>query len=228
MLDHVEIAEIFIIFLTSIITFLYMEEKWLKWATELQSIAQAGLTFSTDNYDRDRYEKIRTLSINILQEYTDVKHDKIRDLFASETGYQTPKVDIRAAVFKDEQILMVKEKVDGKWSLPGGWADVNTSVSESAERECLEEAGAVVKSERILAFQLANRHNLTNFPYTVYKIFVQCQLVKNSFTKNTETLGAGFFSIESLPPLSKNRNNKQQIVMCFEAKKQKLFETIFD
>jgi len=128
-----------------------MKNKWLKWASELQSIAQAGLTFSTDNYDRDRYEKIRTLSVEILHEYTDVDHDKIRDLFASETGYQTPKVDIRAVVFKGEQILMVKEKIDGNWSLPGGWADVNTSVSESAVRECLEEAGAVVIPKRIIA-----------------------------------------------------------------------------
>jgi len=205
-----------------------MEEKWLKWASELQSIAQAGLTFSTDNYDRDRYEKIRTLAINILHEYTDIDPEKIRDLFASETGYQTPKVDIRAAVFDEEKILMVKEKVDGKWSLPGGWADVNTSVSESVARECLEEAGAEVKPGRIIAIQLANKHNLTNFPYTVYKIFVQCELIKNSFAKNTETLEAGFFTFESLPELSTNRNNKDQIEMCFEAKKHKIFETIFD
>jgi ADP-ribose pyrophosphatase YjhB (NUDIX family) len=205
-----------------------METKWLKWATELQSIAQAGLAFSTDNYDRDRYQKIRKLAIDIIHEYTDVEDGKIRDLFASETGYQTPKVDIRAAVFKEGKILMVREKVDGKWSLPGGWADVNTSVSESAIRECLEEAGAEVKPDRIIAIQLANRHNLTNFPYTVYKIFVQCDLIKNNFAENTETLDADFFSIDSLPPLSTNRNNKKQVEMCFEAKKHKLFEAIFD
>jgi ADP-ribose pyrophosphatase YjhB (NUDIX family) len=205
-----------------------MENKWLKWATELQSIAQAGLAFSTDNYDRDRYEKIRTLAINILHEYSDVDLDKIRDLFASETGYQTPKVDIRAAVFKEKKILMVKEKVDGKWSLPGGWADVNTSVSESAARECLEEAGAVVKPKRIIAIHLANRHNFAHFPFTIYKIFVECELVENSFVENTETFEAGFFDIESLPELSTNRNNRDQIEMCFEAEKHKVFETIFD
>lgn len=155
-----------------------MEGKWLHWASQLQSIAQAGLTFSNDRYDLDRYEKIRNITIEILHEYTDIDHNKIRDLFASDTGYQTPKVDIRASVFKDEKILMVREKVDGAWSLPGGWADVNTSVGESAVRECLEEAG--------------------------------------------------FFQSDSLPALSLERNTRSQIEMCFEAKKHKVFETIFD
>jgi len=205
-----------------------MKEKWLQWASELQSIAHAGLTFCENNYDRDRYEKIRTLSVEILHEYTDVDENKIRDLFASETGYQTPKVDIRAAVFKNEKILMVKEKIDGKWSMPGGWADVNTSVSESAARECLEEAGAIVKPKRIIALHLANKHNNAQSPYTIYKIFVECDPVMNNFTDNTETLEAGFFSIDSLPILSTERTTRSQIEMCFEAKKHKVFETIFD
>jgi ADP-ribose pyrophosphatase YjhB (NUDIX family) len=205
-----------------------MKDKWLKWVTELQSIAQAGLTFSTNTYDLDRYEKIRTLSIEILHEYTDVDHNKIRDLFASETGYQTPKVDIRAAVFNEGMILMVKEKIDGKWSLPGGWADVNTSVSESASRECLEEAGAVVKPKRILAIHLANKHNNEQLPFTIYKIFVECELIKTSFKENTETFEAGFFPIESLPTLSTDRNTRGQIELCFDAKKHKIFEAVFD
>lgn len=205
-----------------------MKEKWLQWVSELQSIAQAGLAFCENSYDRDRYEKIRTLCVDILHEYTDVDHKKIRDLFATETGYQTPKVDIRAAVFKRKKILMVKEKIDGKWSLPGGWADVNSTVSESAVRECFEEAGAQVKPKRIIAVQLANKHNNTLLPYTIYKIFVECELVMNNFTDNTETLEAGFFSIDSLPILSTERTTKRQIEMCYEAKKHKVFETIFD
>jgi len=205
-----------------------MKGKWLQWASQLQSIAQAGLTFSNDRYDLDRYEKIRNITVEILHEYTDIDHNKIRDLFASETGYQTPKVDIRASVFKDDMILMVREKVDGAWSLPGGWADVNTSVGESAVRECLEEAGAHVKPKRIIAIHLANKHNNPLFPYTIYKVFVECELIENKFTDNTETLDAGFFRFESLPALSKGRNTRSQIEMCFEAKKHKVFETIFD
>jgi ADP-ribose pyrophosphatase YjhB (NUDIX family) len=205
-----------------------MNNKWLEWATELQSIAQAGLTFGENQYDLDRYQKIRDLSVNILHEYTNIDHKKITDLFASETGYQTPKVDIRAAVFNGDRILLVNEKVDGKWSLPGGWADVNSSVSESAVRECLEEAGAVVKPKRLIAIHLGNRHNNHNFPFTIYKIFVECELVLNKFKANTETLCSDFFAPDNLPELSTERNTLEQINMCFDAKKSKLFETLFD
>jgi ADP-ribose pyrophosphatase YjhB (NUDIX family) len=205
-----------------------MNEKWLQWVSELQSIAQAGLTYCTDKYDLDRYQQIRSIVVEILHEYTEIDHKKIRDLFASETGYQTPKVDIRAAVFKDDKILMVNEKVDGAWSLPGGWADVNTSVGESAMRECLEEAGAIVKPKRIIAIHHGNKHNNPLFVYTIYKIFVECELVENNFKENTETLGAGFFGPDNLPKISFERNTPDQIKMCFEAKKSKVFEAIFD
>jgi ADP-ribose pyrophosphatase YjhB (NUDIX family) len=205
-----------------------MINKWLHWTAELQSIAQAGLTFSTDRYDLDRYEKIRNIVVEILHEYTEIDHKKIRELFASETGYQTPKVDIRASVFKDNKILMIKEKVDGAWALPGGWADVNTSVSESAIRECREEAGALVKPKRIIAIHMGNKHNNHNFPFTIYKIFVECELVENSFKENTETLDAQFFEADKLPELSFVRNTSEQIKMCFEAKKSNVFECLFD
>jgi ADP-ribose pyrophosphatase YjhB (NUDIX family) len=205
-----------------------MKNKWLEWATRLQSIAQAGLTFGENQYDLDRYRQIRKLSVEIMHEYTDMSFEKIIDLFASETGYQTPKVDIRASVFKEDMILMVKEKVDGRWSLPGGWADVNSSVSESAVRECLEEAGAKVRPKRIIAIHLANRHCDFIYPYTIYKVIVDCELIENSFKTNTETLEAGFFPLDSLPPLSVERNSLSQIELCFEAKKHQVFEANFD
>jgi ADP-ribose pyrophosphatase YjhB (NUDIX family) len=205
-----------------------MNIKWLEWASQLQSIAQAGLTFGADSYDLDRYEQIRKIAVDIIHEYTDIDHIKVRELFATETGYQTPKVDIRASVFKNDKILMVREKVDGNWSLPGGWADVNTSVSESAIRECSVEAGAIVRPKRIIAIHLANKHNNPLFLYTIYKIFVECELVDNNFKENTETLEAGFFYIDNLPELSLDRNTYEQIKMCFEARKHKVFETIFD
>jgi ADP-ribose pyrophosphatase YjhB (NUDIX family) len=206
----------------------YMDTKWLNWASRLQSIAQAGLTFGENQYDIDRYQQIRDISIEILHEYTDMDHKKIRNLFASESGYQTPKVDIRSAVFKDNTILMVHEKIDGRWSLPGGWADVNTSVSEAAVKECNEEAGAIVRPHRILAIQMANRQNNFIYPYTIYKIFVECELIEYSFQQNTETLGSGFYSLDDLPELSVERNNFDQIKMCFEAHGNLDFKTIFD
>jgi ADP-ribose pyrophosphatase YjhB (NUDIX family) len=205
-----------------------MDNKWLQWASKLQSIAQAGLTYSTDSYDLDRFEQIRGVAVDILHQYTSVGQDKIKDLFASETGYQTPKVDIRASVFKDKRILMVKEKSDGDWALPGGWADVNTSVGESAVRECKEEAGAEVRPFRIIAIHHANKHNDPLFLHTIYKIFVECELIGIEFNENTETHEARFFDVDNLPNLSFSRNTSEQISMCFEARRHKLFETIFD
>jgi ADP-ribose pyrophosphatase YjhB (NUDIX family) len=202
--------------------------KWLEWATRLQSIAQSGLTFGENQYDIDRYQQIRDLSVEIIHEYTDLKSEKITNLFANEKGYQTPKVDIRASVFRDDKILMVKEKIDGRWSLPGGWADVNTSVSESAARECEEEAGAIVKPKRIIAIQMANRQNNFIYPFTIYKIIVECELIEYKFKENSETLESGFFEADNLPELSVERNNLNQINLCFEANKSPFFETVFD
>lgn len=205
-----------------------MNNKWLEWVTELQSIAQAGLAFSDNKYDIERYQRIRALSVTILHEYTGVDHSIISNLFAGETGYQTPKVDVRAAVFREDEILMVREKVDGKWALPGGWADVNTTVGESVTRECREEAGAVVSPKRIIAIHTANRHNDLIYPFTIYKIFVECDLINYNFSENIETLEAGFFKRDSLPELSVERNTTMQINMCFEAKMQRLLEAEFD
>jgi len=205
-----------------------MKPKWLEWATRLQSIAQAGLTFSKDKYDLDRFEQIRELSVEIMNEYTGVSSEKIKDLFASETGYQTPKVDIRASVFKENKILLIREKIDGAWALPGGWADVNTSVSESVIRECIEEAGASVVPKRIIAVLLANKHNDPLLLYTTYKIIVECELGSIDFRENIETLEARFFEPDNIPELSTGRTTAGQIRMCFEARKQKLFEPLFD
>lgn len=205
-----------------------MKDKWLKWASQLQSIAQAGLAFSENSYDLDRYRQLRNLSVEIMSEYTDAGTEKIRNLFASETGYQTPKVDIRASVFREGKILLVREKIDGAWSLPGGWADINTSPGESAVRECLEEAGAKVRPGRLIAVQLADRHCDTPYPYSIYKVFIECELIENHFIENTETLDAGFFPLNALPPLSIERNTGSQIEMCFEARRHKLFEAVFD
>jgi len=123
---------------------------------------------------------------------------------------------------------MVREKIDGKWLLSGGWADVNTSLSESASRDCFKEAGALVRPKRIIAVHLANKRNNHLFPYTIYKIFVECELIKSRFKENTETLEAGFFDADNLPELSIHRNTAGQINICSEAKKCKVFEAIFD
>ncbi|MDO0437800.1 NUDIX hydrolase N-terminal domain-containing protein, partial [Clostridioides difficile] len=123
-----------------------MNEKWLEWAIELQSIAQAGITYGKDIYDRERYERIREISAEIIAYKTDISTEKVRNLFCNESGYQTPKLDTRAAIFENGKILLVKENT-GKWSLPGGWVEVNLSVKENTIKEVKEEAGLDITAD---------------------------------------------------------------------------------
>ena len=204
------------------------EKKWLEIAKKLQSIAQAGLEYSKDKYDLERFEEIRKLSIDIMENYTDMEREKIKNLFAGETGYQTPKIDIRAAIFHENKILMVKEKLDNKWSLPGGWADIDLSIRENLIKEAMEEAGAKIIPERILAVYDRNRNTNMLFPHSVYKIFVQCKYLESSFVENIETEETGFFSADNLPELSETRNTELQIKMCFKHKDSRLHEPYFD
>lgn len=206
-----------------------MQPKWLSWAKILQSIAQTGIEFTDNPYDRERYEAIRALSIEILHEYTEIDNSKLASLFANESGYQTPKIDVRAAIFNsDNEILMIREKIDNKWALPGGWADIELSLSENIIKESFEEAGAEIRPRRILSVLDRNKHVKDNFPYSAYKIFVECDLIKNEFKQNTETLECGFFNFENLPELSQGRNTEKQIEICFKARMEKTFEPIFD
>lgn len=193
-----------------------MEHKWLDWAKQLQSIAQAGLTYSNDVYDLERFELIRQISIEILSEQTGVKMENIKDLFANETGYATPKVDIRAVVFKDNKILMVREKLDGDWSLPGGWADIGLTPSEVAVKEVKEESGFDVKVTKLLAVQDKKCHPHPPSPFHVYKMFIQCEIIGGQPMEGIETSAVEFFSENELPPLSIARNTKNQIEMAFK------------
>lgn len=193
-----------------------MEHKWLDWAKQLQSIAQAGLTYSNDVYDLERFELIRQISIEILSEQTGVKMENIKDLFANETGYATPKVDIRAVIFKDNKILMVREKLDGDWSLPGGWADIGLTPSEVAVKEVKEESGFDVKVTKLLAVQDKKCHPHPPSPFHVYKMFIQCEIIGGQPMESIETSAVEFFSENELPPLSIARNTKNQIEMAFK------------
>lgn len=205
-----------------------MEPKWLDWAKRLQSIAQAGLEYSKDKYDIDRFHQIRDISVEILEEYTETSSEKIKDLFCNETGYQTPKVDIRAAIFVGNEILLVKESIDGRWSMPGGWAESNLSVKENAVKEVKEEAGLDVVAERLIAVLDRSKHIDEVSPYGIYKIFVLCRLVGGEFVPNIETEGSGLFKVDKLPELSTGRNTKEQIEMCYKAYIDSNSFTIFD
>ena len=202
---------------------------WKKWAQELQFLAQCSLTYSKDKFDRERSERIREIACEMLSYKYDLPIEKIKMDFASEIGYQTPKVETRAAIIKDNKILLVKEQLDGKWALPGGYQDVNVSIRENVIKEASEEAGAVVQPLKVVAVLDYNRHHHVNFPLGMVKIFVLCEYINHSFNENTETLGAEFYSLDDLPELSLTRITKKQLEMCFECYKDpQNWDTIFD
>lgn len=169
-----------------------MNNRWVDLIIELQSIAQAGLTYGKDMYDKERYERIREISAEMMSNITDIPLEKIRNLFCNEIGYQTPKIDTRGAIFKDNKILLVHEN-NGKWSLPGGWCDVNVSIAENTIKEVKEEAGLDVITERLIAVQDWRKHNVVNYAYGVCKTFLLCSVVGGSFTENIETTGYDYF-----------------------------------
>ena len=200
---------------------------WLDWAVELQALAQAGLYYGADPYDRERYERIRDIAAEMVGLQADIPLEKARDLFCCETGYQTPKLDTRAAVFQEEKILLVRENT-GRWSLPGGWVDVNVSVKENVLKEVREEAGLEVTADTVIAVQDRERHNRPVYAWKVCKIFVLCTLVGGQFTPNIETTESGYFALEELPPLAEEKNTREQIEMCFRAYHDKNWKTLMD
>ena len=154
---------------------------WLDWATELQSLAQAGLAYSKDPFDIERFTRIRAIAADILHHHTDLPAEKIRDLFCNESGYQTPKVDARAAIIDDDARILLVQENNGLWALPGGWADINHSIGENVAKEAQEEAGLDVIPERLIAVQDHARHNHPANAYTIYKIHILCRAVGGAF-----------------------------------------------
>ena len=192
------------------------KERWLSWAVELQSLAQAGLFYTKDVFDEERYQRIRAIAAEMVAAGGGLPLEKAEELFCCETGYQTPKLETRAAVFQGEKILLVQER-EGDWALPGGWVDVNLSVKENAVKEVWEEAGLEVTADRVIAVQDREKHNRPIYAYKVCKVFVLCGLVGGSFQPNSETIASGYFGLDELPPLALSKNNEEQIRMCFEA-----------
>ena len=205
----------------------FLKEPWLKWAMEIQSIAQIGLTYTKDEYDKERYEQLRNIASEMLSYKTDIPVDKVKNLFCNEQGYQTPKLDTRAAIFKDDKILLVHEK-NGFWSLPGGWVDVLESIESNTIKEVKEEAGLDVVAKKVIAIQDRNKHNTPIYPYGVCKVFVECEVMGGEFVENIETVEIGYFSIDNLPKLAEEKCTPKQVEMCFEAKNNKNWQVYFD
>ena len=203
-------------------------EKWLKWAIEIQSLAQAGLTYTDNVYDIERYERLREIAAEIIEEKSNISLKKVKDLFCNENGYQTPKIDTRAAIFKDEKILLTHEN-NGTWSLPGGWCDVLESVASNTIKEVKEETGLDVETIKIIAVQDRNKHNKPIYAYGVCKIFVLCNVISGEFIENIETTEIKYFSLDEIPNnLAEEKTNNEQIEMCFKSYKDEKWQTQFD
>lgn len=203
-------------------------EDWLKWAIEIQSLAQAGLAYTNNVYDIERYERLREISAEMIASKSNINLEKAKELFCNETGYQTPKIDTRAVIFKNNKILLTHENND-TWSLPGGWCDVLESVKTNTIKEVKEETGLDVETVKIIAIQDRNKHNKPIYAYGVCKVFVLCNILGGEFTKNIETTEIKYFSLEELPEnLAEEKTNKEQIEMCFKAFNSEDWQTQFD
>lgn len=203
---------------------------WLGWAKALQSYAQQGLTYSRDPFDLERFEAVRRISVDMLAYKTGLSSEKVLGLFGQEAGYQTPKVEVRAAVFHEDRVLLVLEKLNRQWSLPGGWCDIGLSLKENAEKECREEAGLAVRAELLVSLQNRSTHDYKKvLPYEIYKCYLLCHHEPHfplddqgiewvpCFQENSETAQAAFFPLDQLPPLSLGRVNEKSIRLCYEA-----------
>ncbi len=184
--------------------------------------------YGKNPYDLERYARLREIAAEMIACKADISVEKARDLFCRETGYQTPKVDTRAAVFQDGRLLLVHES-NGTWSLPGGWCDVDQSVAENTVKETLEEAGLRVSADRLIAVQDRNRRNPPRYAYGVVKIFVLCTILGGNFRENLETTESRWFSREELPEnLAEEKVTKEQLWMCFDAKDDPNWQPMLD
>lgn len=190
---------------------------WLAWVREVHALAQAGITYAPTPYDRDRYERLRTLAADMTAALADVDPAPVRLLFGTEAGYLTPKLDVRAAVADaDGRLLLVREIEDGGWTMPGGWADVGESIAEGAVREVAEESGYVVRAERLLGLYERERWGHPRLPFFTLKAVVAARLLGGSASTSSETDGVGWFAADELPPLSVGRCSPELLRRVFE------------
>ncbi len=193
-----------------------MDPKWLEWARRLQALSQSGLTFTTNPFERERYEEVAEIAAEMMAEHSGADPVLIQGLFTEQKGYATPKVDVRGVVFRDNKVLLVKEKRDGKWTLPGGWADVGDLPSAAVEREIREESGYLARARKLLAVWDRRRHGHPPTPFHLYKLVIHCELVGGAPADSVETEGAAFFAESEIPELSLPRTTPAQLQRIFE------------
>jgi ADP-ribose pyrophosphatase YjhB (NUDIX family) len=205
------------------------EPSWLTVAREMRALAQTGLTFTTDSFDRQRYQRLQELAAQLMAQGSSVEQESIVRLLRQEKGYATPKVDVRGAAFLNDRILMVRETSDGKWTLPGGWADVNQTAGECVVREMAEESGFIVRAVKLAAvydYQRSNRP--PRHMDSIYKLFFICEITGGAARGSDETSEVAFFARGDLPPLSQGRSTAEQIDCMFRHRGHMALPTDFD
>lgn len=203
------------------------KDRLIEYIAELQSIAQAGLWYGKDKFDKERYSRVREIAAEMLAMKTDLPLEKVKDLFCGDVGYQTPKIDTRAAIVKDGKILLVRES-DGLWALPGGWCEYHLSPAENTVKEAKEEAGRDVAIRSLIAVQDRDKHNAPRYIYGIARIFFLCEELGGTFVPNTETTAADYFDENGLPPLAEEKTTAAQVRMCLAAARAEHWQPLFD
>ena len=202
--------------------------RWLEWAREIQALAQTGDFYAENDYQRQRYQRLAEIAAEIVSEHTGLPPAPLCEDFRAQQGYATPRVDLRAAVFKDGKLLLVRERIDGGWTMPGGWADVGDVPSQGAEREVWEEAGFRVQARKVIGVYDANRVEPMQL-YHAYKLVFLCELIDGQATPSMETSEVAFFDRHEIPPhLSGERIRLRQIMDAFQALDDPAHPTVFD
>ena len=201
--------------------------KWLEWAREIFSLSQSGITYSGNQYDIDRYRRLQEITTEMIASQSEMPMESVLESFSMQAGYITPKVDVRGAVVRENKILLIQERADNKWAMPGGWADLGNSPASVAEREVFEESGFHVRAEKVVAVIDANRIEPMEF-YHAYKIIFLCQLLDGEPRISHETLAVDFFDPNRLPPLSVYRTNEDMLREVFAHVQNPARLTAFD
>lgn len=205
----------------------HQTSKWIDWAQEIFSLSQAGLAYSQNPFDLGRYKRLQEITAEIIANQSDIAKESVLKSFSMQAGYITPKVDVRGAVVQEGKILLIQERADGRWAMPGGWADLGNSPASVAEREVWEESGFRVKAEKVVAVLDANRIEPFEF-YHAYKIIFLCKLLEGEPRTSYETLAVDFFDLDHLPPLSSYRTNETMLQEVFAHVENPDRRTVFD
>lgn len=201
--------------------------KWIAWAREIFSMSQAGLTYSQNEFDIERYKRLQEITAEMIESQSGLSKESVLESFSMQAGYATPKIDVRGAVVHEGKILLIQERMDGRWAMPGGWADLGNAPASVAEREVWEESGYHVKAEKVVAVIDANRIEPMEF-YHAFKIIFLCTLIGGEPRVSHETMAVDFFDLNDLPPLSLYRTDESMLREVFAHIQDPNRRTAFD